>query len=123
MDRLRAGRALLAALGTCASAQALGDGTERPVEAPTQLEPLVVTRPVNPLDEPYERLRRMLEDPYCDGCPPLIQVDRETVYLKAGKVIGFFTGAGLAPPQLSHEDRLDLHLAHDWRQAERSPEP
>lgn len=112
--------ATLAALLTTVATRATDPGPAS-TEA-VALEPLVVTRPVQPLDEPYERLRRMMADPDCAGCPPLITVDRETVYLKAGKVFGIFTGYGLAPPDLSHEDRIDLHLAHDWRQAERVPE-
>lgn len=64
----------------------------------------------------------MMEDPYCKGCPALIEVDRESAYLKVGKTIGFLTGYGQTLPDPGHEDRLDFHIANDWRQAERLPE-
>lgn len=108
-----------AALAALASV-ALAD--DDPAGNATTLEPMVVTPRANPLDEPYERLRRMMDDPYCDGCPPLIQTDRESVYLKALKPVGWLTGYGLHLPEISHEDRLDLHLANDWRMYERLPE-
>ena len=89
-------------------------------EAPQELEPIIVTPPFKPLDT-KERLRKMLGDD-CKGCPPLIEVDRENVYLKIGGAVGWLTGYGLHVPEISHEDRIDLHLANDWRQVERLPE-
>jgi hypothetical protein len=107
------------ALGIFSGVAQADDGSARTA---TALEPMVVTPQISPLDEPYERLRRMMNDPYCDGCPPLIEVDRESVYLKAMKPVQWLTGYGLHVPEISHEDRLDLHLAHDWRMYERIPE-
>ena len=91
-------------------------------DPPTTLELIDVTPQIRPLDEPYERLRRMMNDPYCDGCPPLIVADRESIYLTVLKPIGWLTGYGLNVPQMSHQDRLDFHLANDWRMYERLPE-
>lgn len=87
----------------------------------TQLDPITVTPRIDPLDEAYERLRRMLVEP-CHGCPPLIQVDRESIYSKTGKAIGALTGFSAEPPQMNHQERQDFHLANDWRKADRFPE-
>ena len=87
----------------------------------TELDPITVTPRIDPLDEAYERLRKMLVEP-CDGCPPLIQVDRESIYSKTGKAIGALTGFAAEPPQMSHEERRDFHLVNDWRKADRFPE-
>lgn len=101
---------------------AIPGGAAEPADTVTELEPVVVTPLVSPLDEPYQRLRRMMSDPYCYGCPPLIEADRESIYLKILQPIGWLTGYGLNVPELSHEDRVDFHLANDWRQYERIPE-
>lgn len=91
------------------------------IDEAVELDPIQVTPQVNPLDEAYARLRKMLVEP-CNGCPPLIEADRESVYLKVGKTIGAFTSYGLKPPELGYEERRDSHLSNDWRQAERMPE-
>jgi hypothetical protein len=108
---------VLAALMAAIPAQGSG-----PDDEPTVLEPVIVTQPVSPLDEPYQRLRRMMSDPYCDGCPPLLQADRESIYVKVLRPVGWLTGYGLEVPEIGHEDRVDFHLANDWRQYERIPE-
>ena len=114
---MRLAGAVLAALVVAAAA-----GGAEPEAESTELEPIVVTQPVAPLDEPYQRLRRMMSDPYCDGCPPLLQADRESIYVKILRPVGWLTGYGLEVPELDHADRLDFHLADDWRQYERIPE-
>lgn len=112
-------RRLLPAL---AALVALPLGSTEPPEDIIELEPVIVTTPVEPLDAPYQRLRRMMSDPYCHGCPPLIEADRESIYLKILQPVGWLTGYGLTVPQMDHADRVDFHLANDWRQYERIPE-
>lgn len=87
----------------------------------TELEPIIVTPKTNPLDESMERLRKMMEDPACTDCGPLLQTDQESVYLKIGKAVSFFTGAGLEPPNPDLDERLKYRLVNDWRAAERGP--
>lgn len=82
----------------------------------TELEPITVTPRFNPFDAQRDRLRKMVEDPTCQGCPPPLTFDRESIYLKVGSFIGSFTGYGLEPPTMADpEERQDFYLGNAWR--------
>jgi hypothetical protein len=108
-------------LGLLLALAAVGPAPAQSEPATTELEPILVTPKVNPLEESMERLRRMMEDPACEGCGPLIQADPENIYLKIGKAVSFLTGAGLEPPNPDFNHRLEYRLLNDWRAAERGP--
>lgn len=92
----------------------------------TELEPMVVTPKINPLDANMERLRKMLDEPGCQGCGPLIKASRESVYDKTyygvGAVLSFLSGMPEKPFNISPEDRVEGRIAGDWRQYERDPD-
>lgn len=88
----------------------------------TPLDPIVVTPRSDPYDESMQRLRESMEDPDCRDCPPLIQAGRKSVYEQIGEAIGFITGAGLEPPQLTPAERTHLRIRNEWRKAEWGPE-
>ena len=90
-------------------------------DASTELEPITVEPLINPLDESLERLRRMMEDAPCLGCGPTQDVVREHPFMKYGRFVSFFTGAGFEPPQLTPQERAEARVAGDWRQYERDP--
>ena len=94
----------------------------------TELEPMVVKPKADPLNEMLdtnmERLRKDITG--CVRCPPLIEVDRESIYDKTyygvGAVLSFFSGFPEKPPQISPERRAELRIVHDWRMYERDPD-
>lgn len=92
----------------------------------TELEPIIVTPKVNPLNESMERLRKMMEDPNCKGCGPLLEADRESIYEKSyygiGAVLSFISGMPEKPFNMTEQERAEGRIANDWRQYERDPE-
>lgn len=105
---------------------AVGLAAAQSEEDPTQLPPIIVVPKVNPLDESMERLRRMMEDSSCQGCGPLIEASRESVYDQAyygvGAVLSFLSGMPEKPPVISAAERTEGRIAGDWRQYERDPD-
>ncbi|MBI3171532.1 MAG: hypothetical protein HYZ32_02945 [Hydrocarboniphaga effusa] len=103
-----------------------GPAPAQAAEDEIELEPIIVTPKINPLDESTERLRKMLEDSSCVGCGPLIEASRESIYKKAyygvGAVLSFLSGMPEEPPNPTLEERLEGRVAGDWRMYERDPD-
>lgn len=101
----------------------LGQGSsEKPGDDATVLEPIQVTPQINPLDESMQRLRKMMEDPGCRNCGPLLEADRENDFLKIAKALSVLTGADFEPPNPDYVQRQEYRVQNDWRHAERGPD-
>ncbi len=113
-------------LGLLFMLAAAGPTAAQAEEDEIELEPIIVTPKINPLDESTERLRKMMEDSSCRGCGPLIEASRESIYEKTyygiGAVLSFLSGMPENPPNPSLEERLEGRVAGDWRMYERDPE-
>jgi hypothetical protein len=81
----------------------------------TELDPIVVTPRVNPLDESLDRLREMMEQAPCLGCEVKLRESPAESFVN-------FVLFKAQPPNPDFEQRLESRLADDWRVAERGPE-
>lgn len=96
--------------------------SELALKTPTSLDPIVVHPRIDPLDESMHRLRQSLQDPDCRGCPPELRAYRKSIYEQLGDAVGYITGIGFSPPQLSPQERTELRVRNDWRKVEWGPE-
>lgn len=95
---------------------------DQALDTRTPLDPIVVTPGADPFDESMQRLRKSMEDPDCRGCPPALRAYRKSVYEQFGEAVGYITGIGMEPPQLSSAERTQLRTRNEWRKAEWGPE-
>lgn len=80
-------------------------------EDSVELDPIRVTPQFNPLDLPYERLRKMMEDaPHLGSAVPFREDWTEVV----AKLF--------VPPDPDFADRLEHRIVNDWRKSEWGPE-
>lgn len=86
-------------------------GAARAQDEPTQLDPITVTRPANPLDDSRNKLRRMLETAPDGGAAVPFTEDWTAVVARA-----------FVPPNPSFEQRLESRIVNDWRFYEYGPE-
>lgn len=85
-------------------------------EDPTQLQPIIITPQINPLDESMERLRKMMEDAPCLGCDGVRKAARDAFEDAAQRALL------VMPLDQSFEERQGFRIRNDWKLAERGQE-
>lgn len=109
--RVQLGAGLWLVLMAMAPGYAQSEGEDPAAE----LDPIIVTPRINPLDQSLDRLREMMEQAPCLGCE--VQL-RESL---AESFVNFVLFKA-QPPNPDFEQRLESRLANDWRVAEWGPE-